>query len=360
MGIIVLFIVATLVQLLFWAGLFGRLAKWRERSSGASAFPFLSVVVCARDEALKLAERLPAVLEQNYPNFEVITVDHASADDTPAVLERLAGAYPRLRILRCDDSRPGKRAALRMGVEAARGEWLALTDADCSPEPDWLRALSACMDEKAEVILGYGPLEKEPGFLNAFARFETAMTATQYLSYALAGMPYMGVGRNLAYRKSALPAGILDDRAGIISGDDDLTVNAIANGRNTRVALSPGSFTWSAGPASWAEFFRRKSRHMGAGRRYKPLHQFLLGAWALSLMGHYFFGTLACLSGSWKVFLAGFALRQLAIGVMAGPLSRRLCVEDLRWKWAVFDLYLFLYYLIMSPSAWLPPRKKWG
>jgi cellulose synthase/poly-beta-1,6-N-acetylglucosamine synthase-like glycosyltransferase len=360
MGIIVLFILATLAQLLFWLGLFRRLARRRELASGVSGFPFLSVVVCARNEARNLAERLLAVLEQNYPIFEVIAVDHASADDTPAVLERLAEAYPRLRILRCDDPRPGKRAALRMGVEAARGEWLALTDADCRPGPDWLRTLAACMDEKAEVILGYGPLEKEPGFLNAFARFETAMTATQYFSYALAGIPYMGVGRNLAYRKSALPASILDERADIISGDDDLTVNAIANGKNTRVALSPGGFTWSAGPASWADFYRRKSRHMGSGRQYKPLHQFLLGAWALGLMGHYFFGILACLSGSWAVFLAGFALRQLVIGVLAGPLSRRLGVEDLRWKWAVFDFSLFLYYLIMSPSAWLPPRKKWG
>jgi len=318
------------------------------------------VVVCARDEARSLAERLPAVLAQNYPNFEVIAVDHASADDTPAVLERLAGAYPQLRALRCDDPRPGKRAALRMGVEAARGEWLALTDADCRPGPEWLRALAACMDEKAEVILGYGPLEKEPGFLNAFARFETAMTAIQYFSYALAGFPYMGVGRNLAYRKSALPAGILDDRAGIVSGDDDLTVNAIANRKNTRVALSPGSFTWSAGPVSWGEFFRRKSRHMGAGRLYKPLHQVLLGAWALSMMGHYFFGILAWMEGSWIAVLAGFALRQLAICVLARPLSRRLRVENLRWKWAVLDFFLFLYYLVMTPASWRAPRKKWG
>ena len=52
-----------------------------------------------------------------------------------------------------------------------------------------------------EVVLGYGAYKKYPGFLNKLIRFETFHTALQYFSYALAGKPYMGVGRNLSYRK---------------------------------------------------------------------------------------------------------------------------------------------------------------
>lgn len=355
----ILFGLATLIQLLFWGVLFTRLCRKIDVPAQAT-LPPLSVIVCARDEARHLAERLPAVLEQDYPGFEVLVVDHASTDDTASVLEKFRAAYPHLRVLRCADQRPGKKIPLSLGLSEARHDWVVLTDADCRPASrDWLRALARRMTPGADVALGYGPLEKTTGFQNAFARFETALAAIQYGSYALAGMPYMGVGRNLAYRKSAIvqpPSAYAPD---LLSGDDDLIVNAIAHAGNTSLAFSPEAFTWSPAPRGWRAFFRQKTRHLSASTRYKPLHQAMLGAWALSFTGHYILGLLSMLNGSWVLFLAAYLSRQAVAGGVFFCLAKKLGAPDLRWKFPLLDFALFLCYLLLAPAIWLGGRSKW-
>jgi biofilm PGA synthesis N-glycosyltransferase PgaC len=355
----ILFGLATFIQLLFWGVLFTRLCRKIDAPEPA-VLPPLSVIVCARNEARLLAERLPSVLEQDYPDFEVLVVDHASTDDTPSVLKKFKAVYPHLRVLYCDDQRAGKKIPLSMGLREALHEWVALTDADCRPASrTWLRALARHMRPGTDVVPGYGPLEKAAGFQNAFARFESALTAIQYGSYALAGMPYMGVGRNLAYRKSAIPQPPSDFAPELLSGDDDLVVNAIANSGNTSLSFSPETFTWSPAPRGWRAFFRQKSRHLSASTRYKPLHQALLGAWALSFTGHYVLAILSLLNGSWGLFLAAYLSRQIVAGGVFHCLSRKLEAQDLRWKFPLLDFALFLYYLLLTPAIWLGGRSKW-
>lgn len=355
----ILFGLATFIQLLFWGVLFTRLCR-RAGAPEPVLFPPLSVILCARDEAPRLAERLPAVLEQDYPGFEVIVVDHASTDGTAFVLEKLQALYPHLRVLHCADQRVGKKIPLSLGLREARHEWVALTDADCRPASRaWLRELARSMGPGVDVVLGFGPLEKTAGFQNAFARFEAVMAAIQYGSYALAGMPYMGVGRNLAYRKTLLKQQPSDLRPGLLSGDDDLVVNAIAHSGNTSLAFTPAAFAWSAAPTGWMAFLRQKSRHLSASASYKPLHQALLGAWALSFLGHYAMGLLSLLNGSWALILAGYLGRQIVAGGVFFCLSKKLEAPDLRWKFPLLDFVLFLYYLLMAPAIWLGGRSKW-
>lgn len=355
----ILFGLATSIQLLFWGVLFTRLCRKTDVPEPA-VFPPLSVIVCARNEASRLAERLPAVLEQDYPDFEVLAVDHASTDDTASVLENLKAVYPHLRVFYCDDQRVGKKNPLSLGLREARHEWVALTDADCRPASRaWLRTLARRMRSGTDVVLGYGPLEETAGFQNAFARFETAMTAIQYGSYALAGMPYMGVGRNLAYRKGAITQPPSDFAPELLSGDDDLMVNAVAKLGNTRLAFIPEAFAWSPAPVSWRAFLRQKSRHLSTSTRYKALHQALLGAWALSFTGHYALGVLSLLNGSWALFLAAYLSRQIVAGGVFYCLAKKLEAQDLRWKFPLLDFCLFLYYLLLTPAIWLGGRSKW-
>lgn len=354
----ILFGLATLIQLLFWGVLFSRLR--REDAPITSSPPPLSVIVCARNEASHLASRLPDVLQQDYPSFEVIVVDHASTDSTPDLLSELQALYPHLRVIRCEDPAPGKKQALTLGIQAARHDWIALTDADCRPASgQWLKGLAARIAPEVDVILGYGPLEKKPGLHNAFTRFETALTAIQYGSYALAGTPYMGVGRNLAYRKQALKSLPSETHPDLVSGDDDLLVNAVARGANTRIAFSPETFTWSPAPQSWSAFFTQKNRHLTTGRHYRPVHQLLLGAWASSLLGHYALGLFFIFGESQAWVLAGYLIRQALAGAVFYSLAEKLAVRDLRGKFPLLDLMLFGYYLLMAPAAWWGKGKKW-
>src|SRR5690606_12086614 len=97
----------------------------------------------------------------------------------------------------------GKKYAITLGIKAAKYDWILLTDADCRPNTNqWINAISSRFVGDKDFVLAYSAYEQRAGFLNLFIRFETLFTAIQYIAYALAGNPYMGVGRNLAYRKA--------------------------------------------------------------------------------------------------------------------------------------------------------------
>lgn len=260
----------------------------------------VSILLCAHNEAIHLRRFLPAVLEQTsaYP-FEVLVVDDASDDDTPAILAFFQKKYTHLRVLRIPEKKwPGKKYALAQGIAAAKNDVLLLTDADCEPASShWLSRMTAPLQENPalEIVLGYAPTRSlafsgspAPVLLTRWIRFETAHTAWTYSVFAQAGQPYMGVGRNMAWRKSLFErAGGFATHEHLPSGDDDLFVSAVATGANTAICLDPQTFVYSAGKKTWHAWMRQKRRHLSTGAYYRPRHRLLLGALALVHSGHY-------------------------------------------------------------------------
>jgi cellulose synthase/poly-beta-1,6-N-acetylglucosamine synthase-like glycosyltransferase len=355
----VLFI-ATFVQLALWLRVYARLALYHPNSSHLKEpLPALSVIICARNEAENLQRRLPAVLAQDYPDYEVIVVDDDSADDTPALLRRLAAEYSRLRALRLSPkTSPGKKAALAYGITAAQNEWLVFTDADCTPASSyWLREMALRMEmpseSPVEIVLGYGPYIATAGALNGWVRFETVFTAMQYGAFALCGLPYMGVGRNLAWKKSlfARTSGFAS-HAGLASGDDDLFVNAVATAHNTVLCFSPQAFTYSSAPNSWAGWFRQKRRHLSTGHRYRRRHRVALAAVAGSQVAHYGLLAWALLCGFTWPALACWSVRLAAAYWVFSRVAQRLDAEDLSRCFPLFDALLALYWGGFVPLAW--------
>lgn len=348
------FIACILVQIACWAALFAPAVFARSRRAPDPAqWPFVSVVICARNECANLEGFLPAVLTQDYPGgYEVLVVDHASTDGTGDLLRRFAASYPLLKPLRQEEGGPlsGKKAPLLAGIQAARGPLLALTDADCRPAGQhWLRELTRpLLDPAASVCLGFGGYTRQPGWLNRFIRYETLYVALQYFSMARAGQPYMGVGRNLAYRRSAF-AGFGPGE--LLSGDDDLAVSRMARGHNTRWTLDPASFTWSVPAQNWRGYFRAKDRHFTTGRYYRPLHQVVLALIALSL------------AGSWLAFATPLwpwaALRLALSWPLAARFARRIQSPDLGWWFPLLDLGMVLLYLRSVPAIFFRRPKAW-
>ncbi len=223
-----------LVQLYFSLFVHLKLARIKVEEIPEKASEPISVIICARNEAKNLLQNLPLILEQNYPDFEVVVVNDRSWDGTKEVLDDFAKNYNNLKIVTVGEGAKfiaGKKFAATMGIKAAAHNWLVFTDADCYPASNnWLMDMQPPDDDAKEIVLGYSPYLKKDGLLNALIRFETFFTAVNYLSFALKGMPYMGVGRNMAYKKS-----LFFENKGfaahmhIPSGDDDLFVNANAN-----------------------------------------------------------------------------------------------------------------------------------
>lgn len=236
--------------------------------------PGVSVILSAHNESYNLSQYLQALLTQDYPTFEVIVVDDGSEDNTREVVEYYLTQDPRLHMTFVPfGARVGstKKLALTLGAKAAQYEWLLLTDADCRPESNhWIRTMMA--QATKDIVLGFSPYFYDKGFVNRLVRFDTLFNGLHYLGAALCGHPYMGVGRNLAYRKSLFfESGgfthLMTNRA----GDDDLFVNHVATKTNTTVALSRESYIWSLAKTSLREWLLQKRRHLSVSPAYRTV-----------------------------------------------------------------------------------------
>jgi len=265
---------------------FGKL--WRYGAEPGRFMPPMSVIVAAKDEAEHLKEYIPLWLEQDYPAFELVIINDRSVDETEEILRRWEH-HPQVKIVHIPFQEwktfiGNKKYALTMGIKAARYDHLLFTDADCRPASDrWIRYMASRFEGGKEIVLGYGKYERRKGWLNLLVRYETLLTGMQYLGFALRKIPYMGVGRNLAYTKELFFRNDgFKNHFEILSGDDDLFVNENATPENTAVCIRPEAHTVSEPPAEWKQWFRQKVRHYSTARYYRFKHRFLLGLYALT------------------------------------------------------------------------------
>lgn len=272
--ILVLLGITFLIQIFFYLFYFSRILFYKNQKNRKIQKDPVSVIICARNEEKNLEENLPLILTQDYPDYEVIVVNDCSEDESEFVLERFQKKYKNLKITtikRDDKFTHNKKLALTVGIKAAKNELLLLTDADCKPESKlWVEKMQSKFYGQKELVLGYGGYESKKQILNNLIRFDTLFIALQYLTYALAGKPYMGVGRNLAYKKSLFfkNKGFAKHHQ-LESGDDDLFVNQVAHKKNTAVEISPESITRSKPETKLSDWFKQKKRHTTTGILYR-------------------------------------------------------------------------------------------
>ena len=358
---------AAFVQVVFLLFFFLRLAFYRERNKNHNQIQQpVSIVICAKNEKRNLEKNLPEILNQNYPQFEVIVVNDNSTDDTMDLLIDLAAQYPNLQYRNIEqESRLllGKKYAITVGLRAAQHEVVLLTDADTTPNSyEWIALMEKKFSKGKDIVLGFSPYKKYPGFLNKCIRYETLMAAIQYLSYTLNGLTYMGVGRNLAYRRQLFFAyNVYVKYPELISGDDDLLINEAASGSNVSIQLDKKSFMISEPKKTWDEWYHQKRRHMSTGKYYKFKHRFFLGLFSSSHLLFYAAALLTALYTQypWWVVPAIVGGRFFLQAIIFYPIMRKLDQADLFILFPVMDiLYLFYYYRLM-PAVFKNTVSKW-
>ncbi len=355
----------TAIQIFYYLFFFSRLAFFKNTTKDITQTHAVSVIICARDEAANLAKNLPGSLVQAYSTtHEIIVVNDNSFDDSKYLLEEFERDFKHLKIVELKQEAkmiPGKKFPLSIGIKTAKYEIVLLTDADCVPSSElWIEKIQESYDDSTEIVLGYGAYHKKKGLLNRLIRWETFHTALQYLSYALAGKPYMGVGRNLSYKKV-----IFFRHKGfssfnhISSGDDDLFINIAATKNNTKINISPEAFTLSDSPSNWNQWIKQKRRHYSTAKYYKPLHKFLLGLYSLS---HFLFFPIlitAIAFYNWQWSLLVFFIRFIIQIIILYPSMKKLNEKDLFPFFILLDLWMFFYYFIFSITLILKPRTSW-
>lgn len=361
-------IIATGIQLGYWIFFFRRLACYSEDIKKEPLLqkkgqPPVSVVLCVRNEEKNIAEYLPHILNQRYRLFEVLVVNDNSTDETWFRLLDFQKKYSNLTVLNVPFATPpGKKTALTLGIKQAKYDLILLTDADCKPaSPYWIQEMQRALRPGKKIVLGFSPYMHAQGFLNTFIRFEAIQTAVQYFSFALAGMPYMGVGRNLMYnRQLFLQVDGFTTHREIASGDDDLFINAVANKQNTAVVLTPDSFVYTRPKHTWAGYYYQKSRHFSTGKHYQRHHQVLLGGLALSHFFH-LVGILVLMAFPEERSLA-ISLFMVRYAVVAGfyyPILKRFQEVTLWYPVLIIDALFPAYYALFAPKIFFGNRATW-
>lgn len=299
----------------------------------------VSVVVCARNEGYNLEAYLQALLTQDYPLYEVIVVNDASEDNTAAVIDAYMVRDARVRttfVPRGAWVGSSKKLAITLAAKAAKYDYLLLTDADCRPESThWISSMmSGFSRPETQVVLGFGAYFRDHGGVSHLICYDTLFNGLHYMGAALCGHPYMGVGRNLAYKKdfffeSGGFSQLMTERA----GDDDLFVNRVATGKNTEVVVSPESLTWSVPKHTWHDWLQQKRRHLSVSPKYRAGSKVRLGIEPLT-------------RGIFYALL-------IAIGVCGSPIA---------WIAAavLFGVRLLMQILILDLSAWRMGLQMYG
>ena len=273
-----IFIAAFLIQAYYYLYYYSGIIFYnRKMKKGKIAYhaekPPVSVIICAKNEAENLETILPLILEQNYPEYEVIVVNDGSTDESNEILGKYEEKYPHLyhTFLPMEAKYMSrKKTCLTVGIKAAKYENLLLIDADCEPAgKEWIHNMARNFTGKSEIVLGYGGHKYKKGALNKMISFDILFIAMQYMGFALKRKPYMGVGRNLSYKKELFFKNKgFASHLNLASGDDDLFIKEVANKENTRVEFSLESVTWSARKMTLKSFIYQKERHLSTSSHY--------------------------------------------------------------------------------------------
>ena len=357
-----------LIQMGYYWLLFNRLGGFHQPSEPTGRehkkVP-VSVVICAHNAHQHLRENLPLILEQDYPEYEVVVVNHSSEDDTEYLLRNLEEQHPRLTTITIHEDLnffSGKKFPLSIGIKSAKYDTILLTDADCRPATNhWIDRMQEAYRSKTEIVLGYGAYIRKPGWLNKLIRFDTAHIAIQYLSFALAGIPYMGVGRNLSYKKQLFYRnnGFIAHYR-IRSGDDDLFINRVANGSNTALMIHPDAFTLSEPKPTLAEWIIQKRRHLTTSIHYKFTHRWLLGMYTFSAFAFYLLAVfMAARAWSWIPVAGLVFLRLVSQYIVFARCMRRLNEKDVILPLPLLEISMLLMNLSVGIANLFNPPKRW-
>ena len=353
---LVFWAICSILQMSFWSITLAPLFYSKQKNAPPNEG--VSVVICAKNAGIALLQNAPYWLKQQYPIWEIIIVDDHSTDNTAEVLKTLQ-PEKRVQIFSLNPSKEinGKKQAQAFGISKAKHPWILVTDADCKPlSNQWIQTMMEARQSKDQMVLGVGLIEGSTGLLNRFIRYESCITAIQYLTAAHWKIPYMGVGRNLLFSKSLYNQ---TQKKGfhLPYGDDDLFVNAVLRS-SISYCLQKEGFTISPAKESWQSYYSQKTRHVSTGKYYRFIHKILLASWAFS---HFFFWLgIAVLAASFPVWVLLISFLRLGVGYFIfNYWSFRLCNRDLRNWFIPLDFAFILYYIFLSPFIFWQNKANW-
>lgn len=357
-----IFLISLSVQLVLWLGLWYPFASRTEKETPkrqGSSFPKVSIIVPFKNEEKNLTKNLPYLINQDYPDFEIVLINDHSEDQSLSIAQSFCKQNSQFL---CDSltTSAGKKSALTHGIGLAQGEWIALTDADCQPSPRWLKTMIRA-GQGADIILGYGPYQEQKGLLNQMIRYETWYIALQYMAALKYRLYYMAVGRNmLIKKKSFVNANGFKNHMNLISGSDDLFMNALQKEEHIVAhSVHPDSYVYSSPKESLNGWFKQKKRHISTSVEYKFRIKLLMLITASSHLFLYLSALFLLINGSFVTsIIALLSFRGVVLVLCSFVGMKKIKERDLFFISPLLDILLALFYFSLSFTLFFK-QKKW-
>ena len=343
------------IQLGFWIFIFSKIGFLSPIQPILTHFKGVSVIICVKNEAENISRLIQLILDQNYPEFELIIIDDHSQDQTWEIISNYANKDPKIRVFK--NPKAGKKPGIIYGVGQAMHSWLLFTDGDCTPSSKlWIQSMIEHTSESKIIVLGYAPYFKANGWLNKLIRFEGVFNTIQSFSGVLIGIPYMGVGRNLMYHKSISDP--LKMRLELAFGDDDLLVNRQATSENTTIATHVNSFVYSHAKKTWSSYFNQKRRHFSSSLYYNLRSKILISSFFMSLFVFYFTLTILFLNGYYGLTFSLYFIKIIISWTLYSKCCNKWNEKDLIPLYPILELQYVLFLLVQIPFLFIP-KKTW-
>jgi cellulose synthase/poly-beta-1,6-N-acetylglucosamine synthase-like glycosyltransferase len=250
------------------AGFFHVLASAREQrviDQTTVDLPRVAVLIPAHNEGRVIRDTLTAMLALDYPRerYEVIVVDDGSTDETGAIVRAFAEQDARVRLVTVapGEGGRGKSRALNLGLRQTDAPFVAVYDADNSPEPPALRYLMTQLVLHPDLGAVLGKFRTDNWNRNLLTRFinietlsfQSIVQAGRWRLFGVSTLP----GTNFVIRRSVLEAlGGWDEEA--ITEDSEMSIRIYVEGY--RIKMIPYAVTHEQEPETWRVWFRQRTR----------------------------------------------------------------------------------------------------
>lgn len=366
-----------LVQLYVYVVFFSGVPRFAKRVNAgkiklAEEQPPVTIIITTRDQEAILARQLPLILEQEYPEFQVVVVNDASSDETDDLLKKLASQYAHLYhtfVPPGVQSVSTKKMALSVGIKAAKYDYLLFTEANCLPSgPHWIASMMQQFTPNTTVVLSYSRYETIKGVFKRIIAYDNLFQSMRYLGLAAAKRPYMGIGRNLAYRKELFfsQKGFAS-HLNLNSGEDDLFISDVAKGSNTRVEVSPAAVMNIVTEDVKSHWKETRINQIYTSAFYKPMAKFRTG---IEIFSRYaFYGLFIALlvvgliDGNLPLLIAAgvlFLIRWIVQMIVINKTSKTL--KDRRFYFFIllYDLFIPCYVMLLRFDKMFHRRKSYS
>lgn len=353
------------IQLFYFLFVYGRFA-FSNPSQKNDKTPSVSVIVCAKNEAENCKTLVPMLMEQDYPNFELVLIDDASSDDTLDLFESFEATYQNIKLVKVENIEAfwgNKKFSMTLGIKAAKYEHLLFIEPHCYPlSNQWIREMSQHFDAEKTIILGYSKIQKtKNSFINMLMRFENMWQTMHTFGFAKIGKPYRGSGSNLAYhRREFFNVRGFNDHMKIRFGEDELFVNQASTGKNTTFAISKDSFTITQPIPKFSIWFNQKRRQLAVSEHFKSSDQFQLRLYGMSFWGFIMFAViLLFMQFQWEIVTGLIIARYLIAWITMGVASRKLDEKDIIFVYPFMEIFWSMTQLNMLFSNFFSKPTQW-